>query len=78
VTVALPELLIVNVCGLLVPAITLPKVKLVALGTNVPVAPEPGVVGVEAEPATPTQPVMDRTARVAVIKASMPKDGRLS
>jgi hypothetical protein len=71
VTVALPELVIVNVWGLLEPAATVPKSILVALGTKVPVAPELGLfVG---EPA----PVMDRTARVVMIKANMPKDGRL-
>jgi hypothetical protein len=61
---------------LLEPAATDPKAKLAALGTNVPVAPEPGVVGDEAEPAAPTQPEMERTARVAMIMAKMPKDGR--
>ena len=76
-TVALPELVIVNVWGLLEPAATVPKSILVALGTNVPVAPELGLFVGEPAPVTPTQPVMDRTARVVTIKASMPKDGRL-
>jgi hypothetical protein len=61
---------------LLEPVATDPKVRLAALGTNVPVAPEPGVVGDEVEPTAPTQPEMERTARVAMIKAKTPKDGR--
>jgi hypothetical protein len=60
-----------------VPAATVPKVRLVALGTNVPAAPELELFVVELAPVAPTQPVMDRTARVATIKANTPKDGRL-
>ena len=60
---------------LLEPEATVPKARLAALGTNVPVEPEPGVF--EVEPTAPTQPEMERTARVAIIKAKMPKDGRL-
>ena len=53
-----------------------PKARLAALGTSVPVAPEPELFGFEVEPTAPTQPDIERTARVATIKAKMPKDGR--
>ena len=76
VTVAVPELEIVKVCMLLVPAATVPKDRVVALGTKVPVAAELELFGVEPAPATPTQPEIDRTARVVMSKAIMPKDGR--
>ena len=72
----MPVLVRVKVCGLVNPATTLLKVRLVALAASVPDEVEPGFdVGVPA-PVNPTQPASDITARHVRIKANMPSGAR--
>jgi hypothetical protein len=80
VTVAVPELVRVRVWGLLDPTATFPKLRLVALAASVPEE-----VGFEVEldfaagvpaPVKATQPVSDRTARNARIRANEPSGAR--
>jgi len=78
VTVVLPELLMVSVCGLLDPAETFPKLRVVALGTSVPAEPLPEPELVAGEPALvkPTQPVTESRALIVTITENMPKEDR--
>jgi hypothetical protein len=66
VTVVVPVLLTVNVWGLIEPAITFPKFKLVVLRASVPVVPELDLPVVEPALVSPTQPEMDKTASIAM------------
>jgi hypothetical protein len=77
VTVVVPVLLSVKVWGLLEPAATLPKFKLVALSARVPGVPELDLPDVEPAPVRPTHPEMDRATNVAMSNAKKPIDMRL-
>jgi hypothetical protein len=75
---AVPVLVKVKVCGLLDPAATFPKLRLVALAARVPEELDPEVellAGVPA-PVKPTQPASDITAKHARIRANMPSRAR--
>jgi len=80
VTVAVPVLVRVKVWGLLDPAATFPKFRLIGLAASVP-----GEAGFEVEldfaggvpaPVKPTQPESDSTARNARIRANGPSGAR--
>jgi hypothetical protein len=80
VTIVVPVLVRVKVWGLLDPAATFPKFRLVALAASVPEVVEfefeldfPG--GVPA-PVKPTQPASDSTPRHARIRAKKPSGAR--
>jgi hypothetical protein len=77
VTIAVPVLLRVKVCGLLEPVATFPKLRLVALAASVPAAEleldfEPGVPA----PVRPTQPESDTSARHARNRENRPSGAR--
>lgn len=79
VTAAVPVLLRVNVWGLLDPATTFPKLRLMELAASVPEV-ELEVVfdfaaGVPA-PVRPTQPESDSTAKQVRIRVSRPSGAR--
>lgn len=80
-TAPVPVLVKVKVRGLLVPAVTFPKLKLMLLAVSVPVLEPEGepdfAAGVPA-PVKPKQPVIESTAKHARMSANMPSGaGRL-
>lgn len=80
VTAAVPVLVRVKVWGLLDPAATFPKFRVVALGASVPEEEElefelDFAAGVPA-PVKPTQPESDRAARDARSRANGPSGAR--
>jgi hypothetical protein len=78
VTAAVPVLVKVKVWGLLDPATTFPKLRLVALAASVPEGVEfelAFAAGVPA-PVNPTQPASDKTVRNARIRGNMPSGAR--
>ena len=80
VTAAVPLLVRVNVWGLLDPATTFPKFRLVALAASVPeeleLEFEPDFAPGAPAPVKPTQPASERTARDARISANKPTGAR--
>jgi hypothetical protein len=81
VTPAVPVLVRVKVWGLLDPAATFPKFRLVALAASVPeeeeeFEPELGFPGGVPAPVNPTQPARDSTARTVRIRTNMPSGAR--
>jgi hypothetical protein len=77
VTAAVPVLVRVSVCGLLVPGATFPKFRLVALAARVPVGDEVELdFGAVPAPVEATQPESDSTARHARISENMPSGAR--
>jgi hypothetical protein len=78
VTAAAPVLVRVKVWGLVDPATTFPKLRVVALAASVPEVVEVEfdfAAGVPA-PVKPTQPASERAARDARIRANMPSGAR--
>src|SRR5258708_346859 len=77
-TAAVPVLVRVNVWGLLDPAATFPKFRLVALAASVPegVEFEPDFAAGVPAPVNPTQPASDKSARDARDRANMPSGAR--
>jgi hypothetical protein len=80
VTAAVPVLVRVKVCGLLEPAATFPKFRVVALAASVPEEEvlefEPDFAAGVPAPVKPTQPESDRTARDERIRAKRPSGAR--
>lgn len=78
VTIPVPVLVRVKVCGLLDPIATFPKFMLVVLGVSVPDGVTGELVFAAGVPALvkPVQPVIDSTARHAKNRANMPSGAR--
>jgi hypothetical protein len=78
VTAAAPVLDRVKVWGLVDPATTFPKLRLVALAESVPeeVEVEPDFAAGVPAPVKPTQPASDSAARDARVRASIPSGAR--
>jgi hypothetical protein len=74
VTVDVPVLLRVRVCGLVDPAATFPKLNAVALAISVPGDGEAEFVfaGIVPAPVNPVHPATQSTAKQARIRANMP------
>jgi hypothetical protein len=79
VTAPVPVLVRVKVWGLLEPATTFPKLRLVELAASVPeleLEDELDFAAGVPAPVKPTQPAIDSTARHARIRANMPSGAR--
>src|ERR1700680_4478900 len=76
VTAAVPVLVRVKVWGLLDPATTFPKLRLVALAASVPEELELDFAAGFPALVKPTQPASDRTERDARIRANKPSGTR--